>query len=250
MGCGGRGGHTESEFRGGADVVENRCIVRRPSYQEEDGQSQIFTPLSGLLFFDTVTLPSFSDLPQSSPLNGPEVVSVDYIYLYSLSHITYPFRFLIFNKIRCGWTTNSEDLDGFILKCEADNEYSRAAAVAIFCLQLNTALQVHYNRKIARMAISKYIGVKCLLLLVVQVLDRGAAAQAEQAASYHMVSISLSGFASGGDGLWKRMVRSHQGQIEDAYLRAAFLFLTADDAEEESYKAILALDGLELSDKV
>ena len=65
-----------------------------------------------------------------------------------------------------------------------------------------------------------------------------------------MVSISLSGFASGGDGLWKRMVRSHQGQIENAYLRAAFLFLTADDAEEESYKAILALDGLELSDKV
>ena len=46
------------------------------------------------------------------------------------------------------------------------------------------------------------------------------------------------------------MVRSHQAQIKDAYLRAAFLFLTADEAEEESYKAILALDGLELSDKV
>ena len=85
-----------------------------------------------------------------------------------------------------------------------------------------------------------------------QVLDRGAsgAKSAEQAAAYNLVAISLSGFASIGDGLWKRMVRSHQAQIKDAYLRAAFLFLTADEAEEESYKAILALDGLELSDKV
>ena len=53
------------------------------------------------------------------------------------------------NKTRCGWTTNSEDLDGFIQKCEADNEYSRAAAVAVFCLQLNTALQawIHIKRR-------------------------------------------------------------------------------------------------------
>ena len=85
-----------------------------------------------------------------------------------------------------------------------------------------------------------------------QVLDRGAsgARSSEEAGAFNLVAISLSGFASSGDGLWKRMVRTHQAQIKDAYLRAAFLFLTADEAEEESYKAIMALDGLELSDKV
>lgn len=58
-------------------------------------------------------------------------------------------HFLFLNKHRCGWTTYSEDLDCFIQKCEADNEYSRAAAVAVFCLQLNTALQacIQFTRR-------------------------------------------------------------------------------------------------------
>ena len=85
-----------------------------------------------------------------------------------------------------------------------------------------------------------------------QVLVRAAsgAKSTAEATAYNLVAMSLSGFASSGEGLWKRMVRSHQSQIEDVYLRAAFLFLTADEAEEESYKAILTLGGLELSDKV
>ena len=115
--------------------------------------------------------------------------------------------------------------------------------MAVFCLQLNTALQARIQPKWG-----KHDG-NCNYL--VQVLDRGASgAKSTEAAAYNLVAISLSGFASSGEGLWKRMVRSHQSQIEDAYLRAAFLFLTADEAEEESYKAILALGGLELSDKV
>ena len=112
--------------------MENWRIVRRPSSQEKDGKSTIHN--LGILFIAVVA--------SSAIFRLTAVVSVQWPKNCKLIKKTFiSAHLLFFNNNRCGWTIYSEDLDGFIQKCEADNEYSRAAAVAVFCLQLNTALQ-------------------------------------------------------------------------------------------------------------
>ncbi len=82
------------------------------------------------------------------------------------------------------------------------------------------------------------------------VLERGAAASAnpDAATALNFVALSLSGFDGGANGQWSKMVRAHSSQMSDAYLRAAFEFLSSDD--DACYKAILELSGIELTDKV
>jgi hypothetical protein len=126
---------------------------------------------------------------------------------------------------------HTNDLQLFVAACEVKKEFTRAAAVSVFCLDVQTALTV---------------------------LERGSKSLSQsapaEAAAINMTAISLAGFNDDKCGLWKNTVRAVLSQIVDPYLKAMFAFLLASVEEDGSgsvdYSAILDQPGMRLADKL
>ena len=90
------------------------------------------------------------------------------------------------------------DLRKFLQELEDRGEYSRAATVAIFCLQIRLATQI---------------------------LQRGGERHDRELS---VVAMALSGFSEERSGaLWREMVGATAKNMADPYLRAMFTFLLA-----------------------
>ncbi len=110
----------------------------------------------------------------------------------------------------CGWGSDEADLKTFTTSLEEKNEYARAAAVAVFCLEIRVALQV---------------------------LER---APKEQNLAF--VAMALSGFSEETSGaLWREQVKNMVDKLDNAYLRTMFTFLLLSSMppkDQEDYGAI------------
>ncbi|CAB4065826.1 unnamed protein product [Lepeophtheirus salmonis] len=126
-----------------------------------------------------------------------------------------------------GWSSgagyDNSELISFLESLEKNGEYTRAAAIALFSLDLRLSLTI---------------------------LQRGASncqsEDKEKATSMRMVSMALSGYTEDKSGLWHEMVPGTNTLVGDPYLQILFTFLMYS---QEDYKAILDSD-LQLGDKV
>ncbi len=122
----------------------------------------------------------------------------------------------------CGWGVEESDLKKFTAKLEQQNEHARAAAVAVFCLEIRLALQI---------------------------LDK-----APKDDSLHIVAMALSGFSEERSGaLWREMVSNIVDKLADPYLRAMFNFLLLSSLppnDQELYGPIIQELGLIPTDRV
>ena len=103
--------------------------------------------------------------------------------------------------------------------------FSRQAAVAVFKLDLRTAMQA---------------------------LQDGAqaakeAGRGEMADILSVVRVALSGYSNEGAGLWRETVATSLSSLPDPALRAVFSFLTCQD---ESFSPVLSEEGLLLADRL
>uniref|UniRef100_T1JHX6 Uncharacterized protein n=1 Tax=Strigamia maritima TaxID=126957 RepID=T1JHX6_STRMM len=128
----------------------------------------------------------------------------------------------------CGWgcDRNGLQLSKFLDNLEKDKYFARAAAIAIFNLQIQRAIE--------------------LLRKGAQQEDVNTASS-DPGVNLNVVAMALSGFTVEKSALWRRMCSSLRHQLYDPYLRAIFSFLTC---EQESFDEILTDDGIALSDKV
>ncbi|TRY68432.1 hypothetical protein TCAL_01366 [Tigriopus californicus] len=118
----------------------------------------------------------------------------------------------------CGWSMDPNDLGSFVKLCEEKKQFSRAVAVAVFCLELGMASRILE---------------KCIS-------DEGGSILS-------IVKISLAGFNEDKNGSWRETVRSSFEQLEDCYLRAMFAFLSTDN---DNYSAIINDQALEIGDRI
>jgi len=103
----------------------------------------------------------------------------------------------------CGWDPEAGSLDEVISMLEQQNQFERAAAIAVFHLDIRRA---------------------------VLTLKRAIAADLTNE-SLRLVAMALAGYEGSqqtGSSLWKETCASLKQQIGSAYLRAAFAFLCAD----------------------
>jgi len=104
-------------------------------------------------------------------------------------------------------------------------QVSRAAAVAVFNLDLRLALEV-------------------LKAGAVQAKEKG---DVNEANKLNMVCVAVSGYSSEGAVLWKEMVGASLNSLPDPELRALFAFLTA---EGDNYSSVLAEVEVPLCDRL
>ena len=123
----------------------------------------------------------------------------------------------------CGWGSDHSELKKFLNELEQRGEYSRAAAIAIFCLQIRLASQI---------------------------LQRGGEKHSQDLSVF---AIALSGFSEERSGaLWREMVTSSCKNMSDPYLKAMFAFLLAVSGPSgggSSLESVL-LEPIKVSDKV
>lgn len=122
----------------------------------------------------------------------------------------------------CGWGIDESELRNFTEKLEAKGQFARAAAVAVFNLEIRLALQI---------------------------LERAPDTDLS------MVALALSGFTEEKVGdLWREMVASLLHKFPHPYLRTMFQFLriTANwnGSDVEVFDAILLEEGIVPSDRV
>ena len=103
--------------------------------------------------------------------------------------------------------------------------FSRQAAVAVFKLDLRTAMQALQD---GAQAAKK-------------------AGRGEMADILSVVRVALSGYSNEGAGLWRETVATSLSSLPDPALRAVFSFLTCQD---ESFSPVLSEEGLLLADRL
>ncbi|XP_065178490.1 GATOR2 complex protein MIOS-like [Sycon ciliatum] len=100
----------------------------------------------------------------------------------------------------CGWDFEESNLEDFLKRLELNKQYERAAAIALFHLQLKRA-------------------VECL--------TNGAHSKDDKASNLHLLAIALSGFTtSTSTSMWHDVVGSLKSMITNPYILAAFAFLS------------------------
>lgn len=118
----------------------------------------------------------------------------------------------------CGW---HRDREGFLDQLESDGHFSRAAAIAVFNLRLQ---------------------------LAVDILRRGAEhPRATSSTILNIVAVALSGFSDDKTSLWRQQCVSAKEYLTDPYLRVMFAFLTS---ESESYEEVLEEKDVSVEDRV
>ncbi|XP_042899420.1 GATOR2 complex protein MIOS-B isoform X2 [Parasteatoda tepidariorum] len=113
----------------------------------------------------------------------------------------------------CGW---GADLDSvalykFLERLENDGHYARAAAIAVFNLEIRRGIKI---------------------------LSKGALSRSHKSScDLNAIAMALAGYTEERSGLWREVSGALKSQLTDSYLRAMFAFLTADnDAYEEILK--------------
>ncbi|XP_074659239.1 uncharacterized protein LOC141911993 [Tubulanus polymorphus] len=114
----------------------------------------------------------------------------------------------------CGWEFDKEySLRCFIERLEADKQYERAAAIALFNLKLRMAIDV---------------------------LKKGSTHNKKDGSiNLSIVAMALSGYTDDKDALWREMCGTMTTQLMSPYIRAMFAFLTN---ESDNYKDVLIVD--------
>ena len=102
---------------------------------------------------------------------------------------------------------------------EAEGDFERAAAIALFNLQFRRALQA---------------------------LTKGAAKKKDDGLNLNMVAVALSGYADDRNALWKETVSDLFEKLANPYLKAMFSFLIT----ENDYEDILDDEELKITDRV
>ncbi|XP_065840030.1 GATOR2 complex protein MIOS-like [Oscarella lobularis] len=137
------------------------------------------------------------------------------------------------SMLLCGWDIDEEvedegrSLDDFLKRLELNNEFERAATIALFHGYIKKAVNI---------------------LL-------GGASEArrdneKRAASLNLISMALAGY-SDNQSLWHEICRQRKDEADDPYLVAAFAFLTSEPNDVESVLTPKAnKSSLRLTDKL
>ncbi|MGH0129785.1 UNVERIFIED_CONTAM: hypothetical protein FKN15_061237 [Acipenser sinensis] len=121
----------------------------------------------------------------------------------------------------CGWIKRGPEVDvePFLQSLEVEREWERAAAVALFNLDIRRAIQV---------------------------LNKGASAEKGDL-NLNIVAMALSGYTDEKNSLWREMCSSLRLQLNNPHLCVMFAFLTS---EPGSYDGVLYESRLAVQDRV
>ncbi|XP_062364034.1 GATOR2 complex protein MIOS isoform X3 [Cinclus cinclus] len=121
----------------------------------------------------------------------------------------------------CGWIKKGTDLDvePFLNSLEQEGDWERAAAVALFNLDIRRAIQI---------------------------LNKGASS-GKGDLNLNVVAMALSGYTDEKNSLWREMCSTLRLQLNNPYLCAMFAFLTS---ESGSYDGVLYENNVAVRDRV
>jgi len=124
----------------------------------------------------------------------------------------------------CGWGTDESELKIFLNKLEGKKQFARAAALAVFNLEIRLALQI------------------------LEKVD-------EKEETLQLVAMALAGFSEEKAGqMWRDMVASLVKKLQNPYFRSMFEFLLImvqwNGSDQESFSSILNEEGLMPTDRV
>ncbi|XP_050797654.1 GATOR complex protein MIOS isoform X1 [Gopherus flavomarginatus] len=121
----------------------------------------------------------------------------------------------------CGWIKKGMDLDvePFLNSLEQEGDWERAAAVALFNLDIRRAIQI---------------------------LNKGASS-GKGDLNLNVVAMALSGYTDEKNSLWREMCSTLRLQLNNPYLCAMFAFLTS---ESGSYDGVLYENKVAVRDRV
>lgn len=123
----------------------------------------------------------------------------------------------------CGWNheTNTHALEVFLECLQKEGDYSRAAATAVFNLDMRRAIQL---------------------------LNEGAVNRKENSGTdLNAIAMALAGYSEDRNALWRETTSSLKSQLPDPHLRAMFSFVTA---EGDNYDAIIDEQEISLQDRI
>ncbi|GFT39799.1 GATOR complex protein MIOS [Nephila pilipes] len=123
----------------------------------------------------------------------------------------------------CGWGADfdSNSFSKFLERLEIDGQYSRAATIAVFNLELRKAIKI---------------------------LSKGALCRSYRgSADLNAVAMGLAGYTQEKTALWREVSSSLKSHLVDPYLRAMFAFLTA---EEDNFEEILSEAQIAVQDRM
>lgn len=106
----------------------------------------------------------------------------------------------------CGWSKDSDSAGflKFLERLENEGHFARAAAIALFNLELRKAIEV---------------------------LSRGASSKNYKGnADLNAIAMALAGYTDDKAALWREISSTLKRELSDPYLRAMFTFLTAEDS--------------------
>ncbi|XP_063159760.1 GATOR2 complex protein MIOS [Candoia aspera] len=121
----------------------------------------------------------------------------------------------------CGWVKKGADLDvePFLCSLEQEGDWERAAAVALFNLDIRRAIQI---------------------------MNKGASS-GKGDLNLNVVAMALSGYTDEKNSLWREMCSTLRLQLNNPYLCAMFAFLTS---ESGSYDGVLNESNVAVRDRV
>lgn len=114
----------------------------------------------------------------------------------------------------CSWRSQKDPT--VLERIELDGEYSRAAAIAVFHLNLRLAIDI---------------------------LNKGAARHPHLA----VIAMALSGYTTDKKSLWRELCSTTKKQLTDPYLKAAFAFLVD---QTDTYEHVLSEKDMLIEDRV
>lgn len=121
----------------------------------------------------------------------------------------------------CGWRKKGSDTDigPFLTSLEQEGEWERAAAIALFNLDIRRAIQI---------------------------LNKGAST-GKGDLNLNVVAMALSGYTDEKNSLWREMCSSLRNQLSNPYLAVMFAFLTSDPG---CYDTVLFECAMAVRDRV
>lgn len=127
----------------------------------------------------------------------------------------------------CGWG-NLQDPNGLnklLEKLQSECAYERAAAIALFNLQIKRSLAILNTPR-----------------------NADATEDSDPNSSLGLVGMALAGFTENKDALWQKMCSSFRQQLTNPYLRAMFFFLSSP--QTDNYMDVLNEKGMAVCDRV
>ncbi|CAL1286700.1 unnamed protein product [Larinioides sclopetarius] len=123
----------------------------------------------------------------------------------------------------CGWGADfeSNSFSKFIDRLEADGQFSRAATIAVFNVELRKAIRI---------------------------LSKGATSRSYRgSADLNAIAMGLAGYTQEKTALWREVSSNLKSNLVDPYLRAMFAFLTSED---DNFEEILNEQQIAVQDRM